>query len=169
MCFCSSGNSPQRLFSSLTCESHLQSISEHRGYWPGAEWLWRLIGKCSLLVLLPNPPPKLPGQPCRDGVCTEQWGKGLCVCVCVCVCVCSSRVPAVRLSLIWYRVFFFLHERGPCYNPSDLFSGLCRVGILWLPELEEVRGEIFFHKCLMWFYGLAGPFTSLSPQTCFVS
>ena len=91
------------------------------------------------------------------------------VCVCVCVCVCSSRVPAVRLSLIWYRVFFFLHERGPCYNPSDLFSGLCRVGILWLPELEEVRGEIFFHKCLMWFYGLAGPFTSLSPQTCFVS
>lgn len=48
-------------------------------------------------------------------------------------------------------------------------DSFCRVGILWLPELEEVRGEIFFHKCLMWFYGLAGPFTSLSPQTCFVS
>lgn len=79
MCFCTSGNLPQRLFSSLACERHLQSISEHQCYWPRAEWLCRLIGRCSLFVPLPNPAPKLPGQPAGMVFALSCGGGGLCV------------------------------------------------------------------------------------------
>lgn len=63
VCFCSSGNLPQRLFSSLACENHLGSFPKHQGYWPSAEWFWRLIRRCFLLVPWPMLAPKLPGQP----------------------------------------------------------------------------------------------------------
>lgn len=79
VCFCSSGNLPQRLFSSLACESYLRSIPKHQGYWPRAEWLWRLIGRCSLLVPWPNLAPKLPGQPAVMVFAVSCVGGGMCV------------------------------------------------------------------------------------------
>lgn len=125
VCFCSSENLPQRLFSSLACESHLQSVPKPQGYWPRAERLWRLIERCPQLFPWPNLALKLPGQPavmvftvsCVGGV-MYVWQQGAC---------------SAFLSFVLGRVFC-LHEWDPSlylFRPTQwiLFIGLVSMSV----------------------------------------
>lgn len=119
VCFCSSGNLPQRLFNSLACESHLWSFPKHQGYWPRAEWLWRLTGRCSFLVPWPSVAPKLPEQPAVTVFAVSCSGR-------VGVCVCSSRVLVMSFCLrFWVGLFSFMKGTPPPY----LFIGLASMSV----------------------------------------
>lgn len=121
VCFCSSGNMPQRLFSSLASERHLQSIFKYQGYWPRAEWLWRLIGRCSLLVLWPNLAPKLPLQ---AAVLCLQWAVGEEVSV-----GSSSRVLAMSFCLCFWVGCFSLHVNDLPPHSFRTAQGILFIGL----------------------------------------